>query len=141
MAKISHSDSAPAEKVHYTFANAEFDLSGSSTYETEDASLLASAEAHPYLKVTREPVEVVQGAYRQQLRPEEDHLSGVGGINPNDPDEARKAEEAKRVALDNPVALDAGLTQTKPVEVSGTAVTLAADETSKTHDKTEKGSK
>lgn len=137
MAKIVHSEAAPSEAVHYTFAGVEFDLGGrKKAYESNDATVLANAEAHPWLAVEREEVEVVQGAYVEQLAPKDDHLSAVGAaINPNDPAEARKAEAAKRGEDIEPVAIDAGEAQTEVVETDGVAETLAADPTSKTDEK------
>lgn len=140
MAKIVSSEAAPPEAVHYTLGVSEFDLGGNGkkSYDTEDAALIAAAQDHPWLAVEVEPVEVVQGAYVNLLAPEDDHLSTAGQtVNPNDPDEARKAEEAKIAATDNPVAIEAGLDQSQPVETTGIAVaeTLAADDTSKTSDK------
>jgi hypothetical protein len=133
MAKIVHSDAAPSESVHYVFAGVEFDLGGrKKVYETDDAEALANAEAHPWLTVEYEEVEQVQGAYIEQLKPEEDHLSLKGrAINPNDPDEARKAEAAKRGEDISPVAIDAGEDQTEVVTTDGVAETLAADTSDK----------
>lgn len=132
MAKIVHSDTAPAETVHYSFAGGEFDLGGrSKRFETDDAGLIAGAEAHPWLTVEYDVVEPIQGAYREQLLPEEDAMSAVNSIA-NDPEEARKAEQAKMEQTDNPVAVDAGETQTEVVTTSEVAETLAADPTSKT---------
>lgn len=136
MAKIVHSEAAPAEAVHYSFAGVEFDLSGKKSYESDDPIVLANAAAHPWLSVQYPAVDVVAGAYVEQLAPEADHLSAAGQkVNPNDPEVARAAEEAKRESTDNPVAIDAGETQTKAVETDGVAETLAADDTSKTSSK------
>jgi hypothetical protein len=51
MAKISHSDLAPAEKVHYSLAGAEFDLTAKGSYETDNAEAIANARSHPWLTV------------------------------------------------------------------------------------------
>lgn len=140
MAKIVSSDAAPLEAVHYALGQSDFDLGGGGkkTYETDDASVIAAATEHPWLDVEVEPVELVQGAYVNLLAPEDDHLSAAGQtINPNDPDEVRKAEEAKAEEFSHPVAIEAGLEQSKPVTTTGVEVaeTLAADDTSKTFDK------
>lgn len=126
MAKIVHSEAAPSEAVHYTFVGVEFDLGGrKKSYETDDAAVLSNAEAHPWLTVERETVEPIQGAYVEQLRPEDDHLSSLNS-KANDPEAVRAAEEAKREAADNPVAIEAGKDQTEVVETGGVAETVAA---------------
>lgn len=51
MATISHSDLAPSEKVHYSLAGGEFDLTAKGSYETDDELLISNAQAHPWLKV------------------------------------------------------------------------------------------
>lgn len=135
MAKIVHSDAAPAESVHYTFAAGEFDISGKKAFTTKDPSLVAEAQVHPWLDVKIDEADLVIGSYVETVKPEDDPLSAVNSIA-NDPDEARKAEAAKAADF-NPVALDAGEVQTQVVETGGVAETLAADETSKTSDKVE----
>lgn len=127
---IRLSDDAPAEAVHFTFFADEFDLEGSGTYETSDEIVLGNAEGHPWLVVERPEVEQVSGDFFDQLSPKDDHLSSVGGINANDPEEIRKAEEGKLIAAGQPVAIEAGLDQKEPVVTSGIAETVAAiDET------------
>lgn len=129
MAKISHSEAAPSEAVHYSFAAAEFDLGGKSkVFETDDASIISEAMAHPWLSVEVDPATVVQGAYVEQIRPEDDPMSRVNSIA-NDPEAVKAAEEAKAEAWTQPVAIEAGLDQSKPVEVGQVAFTLAADTT------------
>lgn len=51
MAKITHSELAPAEKIVYTLANEQFELTAKGTYDTDDAIVLGNAEAHPWLSV------------------------------------------------------------------------------------------
>ncbi len=51
MAKITHSELAPAEKVVYTLANEQFELTAKGTYESDDPVVLANAETHPWLAV------------------------------------------------------------------------------------------
>jgi hypothetical protein len=51
MAKITHSELAPAEKVVYTLANEQFELTAKGTYESDDPIVLSNAEAHPWLSV------------------------------------------------------------------------------------------
>lgn len=134
MAKIVHSEAAPAESVHYNLAGVEFDLSGTKSYETLDPAVISNALAHPWLDVKYDKVDVVQGAYVDQIRPEDDPLSAVNSVA-NDPEAARAAEAEKAAAFGQPVALDAGLDQKKVVETGPVAETLAADETSKTSTK------
>lgn len=55
MATFFHSDLAPDEKVHYSFAGAEFDIEGSGTYETDDHEVIRNAVAHPWLEVDWTP--------------------------------------------------------------------------------------
>lgn len=139
MAKITLSADAPAEAVHFTFAGDEFDLSGKKKYETTDDAVIGNALVHPWLSVEFPEVEIVQGAFHDQLAPEDDALTAKGRkVNPNDPEAARAAEAAKTVDDSVPVALDAGLTQTEVVTAGDTALTLAADPTSKTSDKVDK---
>lgn len=135
MAKIAHSDLAPAEAVHYVFGHVSFDIGGrKKNYETEDREVLAAADAHPWLTVTYDVPEVIQGAYVEQLHPKDDALSAQNSIA-NNPEEVRKAEEAKASGESPGVAIDAGKEQTEKVETGGVAETLAADETSKTSEK------
>lgn len=139
MAKITHSDLAPDEVVHYDLAGVEFELGGSGkgSYETTDRTVIASAEVHPWLSVEYPKVDLIQGQVRNTLadHPELDPLSGVG---PNagiayDAEEIRKVEEAKAEMRKTPLAIDANLDQGEAVTVGeegGTPVdvTLAADE-------------
>ena len=130
VAKIVHSEDAPQEAVHYSFAAGEFDLGGrKKSHETDDPSLISEANAHPYLDVQVEQVEGQAGDFREQLDPKDDALSAQNSIA-NDPD-AVKAAQVEVVEV-QPVAIDAGLDQTEPVVEGGVAETLAADETSKT---------
>jgi hypothetical protein len=133
MAKIVHSAAAPAEPVRYSLGNAEFELSGrTKSYETNDPTVLANAESHPWLEVQRDKVELVRGAYAQSLRPEDDHLSAINS-KANDPEAVKAAQQAEEDFT--PVAIEAGLNQTDKVINDGIAETLAADPTSKTSDK------
>ena len=130
MAKIVHSEAAPAESVHYTFAALPegFDLGGKSKgFETNDTALLAEAESHPWLKVERDPEEVIGGAYVQQLDPKDDPLSAANDVS-RDPEAIKRDEDAKAEAwFGSPTAIDAGLDQEKVVTTGRVAETLAAD--------------
>lgn len=139
MAKITHSDLAPDEVVHYDLAGVEFELGGSGkgSYETDDRVVLGSAEIHPWLSVEYPKVELIQGRVRNTLadHPELDPMSGVG---PNagvafDAEEIRKVEEAKVQAFASPLAVDANLDQGEAITVGEEGatpvdVTLAADD-------------
>lgn len=125
MPTISHSELAPDEPVRYLLGQAEFQLDGrTKNYETDDADVVLNAEAHPWLTVTYPEVELVEGAYVEQVAREDDPLSALNSIA-NDPAEVRKIEEAKRAAV-APVAIDASLDQSESVEVGDTAVTIEA---------------
>lgn len=133
MPKIVSSEAAPAEAVHYSFAGVEFDLAGrSKSYETDDVAVLTAAETHPWLRVERAKVDIVQGAYVDQIAPKDDPMSALNSVA-NNPDEARKVEEEK--VGGQLVAIDAGEVQTESVVTGQVAETLAADESSKTHGK------
>jgi hypothetical protein len=67
MATITSSDLAPAEKVHYSLSQVEFDLEGArGAYETDDLNVLRNARAHPWLKV-EDAVAVDQTAAAEPL--------------------------------------------------------------------------
>lgn len=124
MAQIVLSDKAPDEAVTFSLGNAEpFEA----PYETDDQSVIAGAEAHPWLTVEVDPeaVDKVE-APEQHVSPEDDALSAQNSVA-FDPDEVAKArEEAAEI---NPVAIDAGLDQDEVVESpGGVAKTLAADD-------------
>lgn len=133
MAKVTLSELAPDELVRFYGWQVEFELGGSgkSSLDTDDRTVIAYAEQHPWLSV-----EYPKGAQQSYAldtlaeHPERDALSGVGpnaGV-PFDPEEIRKVEEAK-VEERPRVALDAGLDQGKDITVGqDVAVTLAADE-------------
>jgi hypothetical protein len=128
MATIRPNDNAPAEEAKYIFAAATFDLAPGGSYETDDRSLLSDAEIHPWLEV--EYPEVDEAAYARESKSvpyEDDALAAVNSVA-FDADEIRKVEEAKQQVVESRLAVQAGLAQTKPVEVAGVAVTLAADE-------------
>jgi hypothetical protein len=134
MATISSNDSAPAEVVHYSFAGVDFKLGGrTKKYETDDPAVIDNASAHPWLTVEVPQVEVVEGAYIEQVLPADDPLSRVNS-NANDAEAARAAEQAK-ADRNNIVSIESGLNQTVAESDGPVAQTLAADETSKTAEK------
>lgn len=114
--KIFLSDLAPAETVHFTFASAEFDLSGKKSYTTEDPAVIGEATAHYWLRV-------------ESPSGDAEHAAIAAGTS-------LEEQEAERGA----VAIDAGKEQTEVVVTGDVAETLAADHTSKTAAKAEKGS-
>lgn len=88
MATISFSDSAPddvKDSVHFTFGATEFDLKPGSSREESDPAVIASAEAHPWLKVedktsteTKTPEQVAEEVANSDdphVNPAADHLS------------------------------------------------------------------
>jgi hypothetical protein len=107
MAKISHSDDAPKEQIHYTFAGAEFDLGGrKKSYDTEDLSVIQSAQGHPWLVVEfPEDPEGSVGTFVDGLAPEDDAFSFINDQS-NVPEVAEAAEEAKADDDINPAPLD-----------------------------------
>lgn len=124
MAKIVLSDEAPqGEAVTFSLGNAE---PFQAPHETDDQVLIASAAVHPWLEVERDAEEeFAVEAPEQHIKPADDALSAQNSVA-FDPDEVAKArEEAAEV---NPVAIDAGLDQSEPVETGGVAETLAADD-------------
>lgn len=138
MAKITLSDVAPAEAVHFTFAGGEFDLGGSGkkSYETSDSGVIGEALAHPWLSVEFPKVEAVATETPSPFpAPKDDPMSREGSIDANDPAEVAKANEAQAAPQENLVALDVGKTQTEAVSTGPVAETLAADDTSKTSEK------
>lgn len=141
MAKIVSSEAAPSEAVHYTFAGAEFDLGSgkSASFETNDLGVLQAAESHPWLTVEYPEVEMIAGEFREQVKPEDDPLSFVN-YKGNDPEVVKADAEARLKAESaQPVAIEAGLDQTKKVVTGDVAETLAAVDTPKTS--TKKGDK
>ncbi len=111
---------------------AEFDLGGKNkSYKTDNAELISSAQTHPWLNVIYEPLEIVQGAYVEQVAPADDPMSGVGSLA-NDPDAARATEAAKAAAFDE---FDAGAAASPVATLpEGEEVTSPADNASKSKD-------
>ena len=126
--EISLSDKAPAEPIGFTFANAPvFELSGKKTFATDDPAVIAAAELNDWLTVKYPPGVAVRGAYREQVAPEDDPFTSLGSpVNPNDPEQAQAAEDAK--IPDIKVVTD----DSPPEADAPTIITLAADPTSKT---------
>lgn len=124
MAKIVASDEAPKGAFRFSLANEEIEKL---PYESTDPAVLANAEAHPWLVVERDEVEELS-ELAGELHPtaDEDVLSAQNSVA-FDP-EAIKAALTEEAASD-PVAIDAGLDQSKVVETeSGVDLTVAADE-------------
>jgi hypothetical protein len=129
MAKIVLSDDAPkGEPLRFSLANAEVE---EFPHETNDAVLLANAEAHPWLAVEHpEAEELSELAGELQLSPEDDFLSAQNSVA-NDPEAVRAELERRKERNSDPVALDAGLDQDDVVVTSsGVAETVAADNAS-----------
>lgn len=145
MAKIVPSSVAPSQPFRLVLAATSFDLDGSkktSSYETDDPTVLANARAHPWVDVQYPKADIVVGSYVPTTDPKDDPLSAQH-------EDARKAldPEAARAALTeqlavNPVAIDAGLDQDKVVKSGPVAETLeAADKGAAAVEKTTKESK
>ena len=127
MAKIVSSNLAPAEKVHYAFGGASFDLDEKGSFVTDDPALLAEAQVHPWLSVEYDKAEVVSGTFVERLDPKTDPLSNQ---HPDfklafDP----KAVKAALVEADAEVAtaIDPAEKQTKVVTDGPVNKTVAAD--------------
>ena len=123
MPKIVLSDDAPEGDLRFSLGNEEID---EVPYETNDPTVLANAEVHPWLAVEREEVEELSelAAQHLQVAPEDDVLSAQNSIA-NDPDEVRKALAKDHES--DPVAIESGLDQGDVVETdSGVAETVAA---------------
>ena len=137
MAKIVHSTAAPKEPVHYSFDGVEFDLGGSKRgFESDDPHVLATAEAHPWLKVDRPKEADGVGTFVDHLAPKDDPFTIAGSkVDFNDPKVAEAAELAKAEDDAVPVAIEAGRKQAEAVVVDAVAETVAADPASKTKDK------
>lgn len=128
MAKIVASDDAPKGKFRFSLANVEIEKL---PYTTDDVTVIANAEVHPWLKVeqdvSEELADVDFNPFPQTL-PEDDVLSAQNS-KANDP-KAVKAELDRRKALlgGDVAAIDAGLDQNEVVETdSGVDLTVAAD--------------
>lgn len=134
MAKIVLSDAAPSESVHFSFAAVEFDLSGKKSYKTDDLEVISNATAHPWLSVELDEGVSVDPEYVDQIDPKDDPLSAVNQ-KANDPAAIKAAKDEAAAEEANPVAIDAGETQTEVVTTGDVAETLAADPTSKTSEK------
>lgn len=134
MAKIVLSELAPAEAVHFSFAEGEFTLGGKSdakAFETTDRALLSNAAGHPWLDVQYDESEAVDPTFvDNQVRPEDDVLSASGprANDAFDPEKIKAAEDAKREAVSQPVAIEAGLDQTEEISLGDVAETVAADD-------------
>lgn len=130
MPKIVSSDLAPAEKVHYDFGVASFDLTEKGSFETTDPAVLAEAAVHPWLSVEYGKVEVISGTFTPpSVRPEDDPLSA------QHPD-AKLAFDSKAVKaalaehdarVGNPTAIDVALDQDKNIVEGDVSKTVAAD--------------
>ena len=129
MAKIVPSDLAPAEPFKIVVAYGSFDLDGSkktSSYETDDYALIASAREHPWVTVEMKAEEAFVPPHHTNLDPKTDPLSG------QHPDAALAFDaEAARAAYEKeaaiaPVAIDAGLDQSEVIEAGPVDKTVAA---------------
>jgi hypothetical protein len=131
MAQLVPSPLAPSQPFRLTLGSTSFSLDGSkktSSFETDDPTVIASARKHSWVDVKTKDVEVVAGTYKLRTDPATDPLSAQ---HPDaklalDP-EAAKAALTEALAV-NPVAVDASLDQDKVVTSGPVAETLAAAE-------------
>ena len=100
MANLTLSDNAPQETITFNLAQDTVELSPGKSVESNDQALIVNAVEHPWLTVEVPPVEVFTSEAHRTLAPEDDRLTQAGQeVNPKDPSEVRKAEEAKGRAV------------------------------------------
>lgn len=123
MAKIVLSDVAPqGEALTFSLGNAEpFEA----PFETTDATILANANAHPWLIVEQDERDSIDIPHPDRLAPEDDALSAQNSVA-NDPDAVRAALQEQDD--DSPLAIEAGRDQDTPEFVGNVGITLAADD-------------
>jgi hypothetical protein len=123
MRKFVLSDIAPEGHKRFSLGADEVEA----PFETSDPVLAANAASHPWLKEeTSAEAAEAPPSYVNHLKPEDDVLSAVNSIA-NDPDEVKKALEAREDVLVQRTAIDADLDQDKKVETKdGVAETVAA---------------
>lgn len=129
MANLTLSDNAPQEAITFTLGQATVELSPGKSVETEDQVLIVNAQDHPWLDVEIPAVEVFTSKARQTLAPEDDRLTQAGQeVNPNDPKEIRKAEEAKGVEVVVVETADAPVKKNEPAPFAGFSTVNDEDE-------------
>lgn len=134
MAKITLSDLAPSEAVHFSFAEGDFTLGGKSdakSYESDDRALLSNAEAHPWLQVEYDEGDAAPVYPDTTLPPTEDNQSAQGPVAhiPFDVAAIKEFEDSKHPGEVPTLAIDAGLDQSEKIVEGDAAKTLAADPT------------
>lgn len=89
-------EDAPQETVTFSLASENIELAPGDVFETSNDDVVSNALVHPWLDVEVPQAETYVSKSHQTLAPEDDALTQEGQlIDPNDPDEIRKAEEAK----------------------------------------------
>lgn len=131
MAKIVPSPSAPSQAFRLVLGATAFELDGSkktSSYETDDLTVIANARAHPWADVVMAKADLVVGDYKPTLDPKLDPLSAQheSALRALDPEAARATLSAELAV--NPVAIDAALDQDKVVTSGPVAETVQAAE-------------
>lgn len=122
MARITKSDRAPQEPLHFTFGTTEFDLADAgSVFETDDPSVIATARANMNLKVEDETsTTIVVAAEKDMLDPHQnpaaDHLSA----------QASPAAVSAAVSNEKAIKAAAGLDITAPSDKPTVPETLQA---------------
>lgn len=106
MAKITKSDDAPKDAVHFSFGQVEFDLkTAKASFETSDAAVIAGAVANPWLSVEQDaPTPDLAAAERDPLDPHNnpsvDHLSIYASPDAVAAAATNEAEIRKAVGID-----------------------------------------
>lgn len=104
-ATLSLSADAPNEAITFSLGQETFDLSPGESVEVDNADVVSNAIVHPWIDVTQPDAEVYISEAHKTLAPEDDALRQEGQLlDPNDPDEVRKAEEAKSNVVPGTVA-------------------------------------
>lgn len=134
MAKITLSDLAPSEAVHFSFGEDDFTLGGKSdakSYESTDRALLSNAVAHPWLEVEYDAGDAAPVYPDTTLSPTEDQQSALGPVAnvPFDVAAIKELEDSKHPDEVATLAIDAGLDQDEKLVEGDAAKTLAADPT------------
>lgn len=128
MPQIELSELAPEGVTSFSLANANLEVPCEST----DPTVLANADAHPWLIVKYDESAPIAGVFADnQVKPEDDPLSAVNSIA-NDPDAILAANETREDLNPVRLAVDASLDQNEVVVVgvgeAQIAETLASDE-------------
>ena len=127
MAQIVPNENHPQENILHSLGGSDyFELSPGGSFECDDRFVLSNAEAHPWLDVEYEVVEVEDRSEdRPTLDPADDALSYEYYVAHEDDPPAAPAED------NTALAVESGLDQTEAVtsDDDKVAFTFAADDT------------